>query len=436
MKTTYAHFRFVLGVFVCLLSLTFIASIHRTHAAATLQPGNVIRVWSVGSPFSGVIPQTTVPADLQQQAEKLGYTIGVQNFRSAGFASILHEAIANHTEPEFITFTNLGILIGVNTPTGRYEGVLDTDYGTAASLQLVYEKFASLQPRGVVVLVRSAANYDAARALVMEPPRCEAGANVSEESLSPDLKQALDTAKHATQAFLGCDAPSLLALSDDAKLGHKCYLPNVSVRIDRIQPCGIAGNDRLAFAYIATTLVTHTNPAAPRRDGSYGHWLYDNLLGQQTTLAILRKQRDAWRLLAISDDPWDTNSSVYPASSTLQRLSASLMKENAYATIPTSALLTTADGANLRRLSQNAFENFEWTPSTSPDVIAEIVEFLISDNPASKDRTRLFFFLSGENRLSSGFLWGIAGKWRVLSINKAGEVSLTEPRSYTQRFGP
>jgi hypothetical protein len=153
MKRRTIHLQSI-GAIGFLLTFAFIVT-SSGHSKASAEPDNVIHVWSVGSPFSGLMPQTIVPPDLQQQAEKLGDTIVVQNFRSAGFPSILHEAVATHTEPEFIAFTNFGILIGVDGPDGRYQGVLDTDYAIAESLQMVNEKFLSMQPRGWVVLLGS-----------------------------------------------------------------------------------------------------------------------------------------------------------------------------------------------------------------------------------------------------------------------------------------
>lgn len=378
------------------------------------------------------MPQTVVPPDLQQQAEKLGYTVIVQNFRAEGFASILHEALSGHTEPEFLTFDNFGILIGVNTPTGRYQGVLDTDYGIAASLQLVDEKFATLQRRGWVALLRTAANYEAARALVMQPPQCQIRVGASEESLSDDLKQAMDAANHAAWAYLSCDQASLMSRSDDERLGRKCFLPAASIRVETVRSCGILGNNSLVFVPLAGTFVAQTNEMPPGRDTSYAHWLSEHTLGQQTVLAVLRKQTDRWRLLAITADRMDTDPSIYPTYSNLQRLTKSLTNEAGGIRISSPAILTTPNGARVRRLSQTVFENFEWTPSESPDIVAQVVEFVVGDKFGPGEITRLFFLLGHENRLSSGFLIGRGGQWRVWSISSSGNVNLTEPRAYTQ----
>jgi hypothetical protein len=76
-----------------LLLLTLHAGLMcRARAEGTRKPsGNVIRVWSVGSPNTGALPQTAVPLVVERQAEKLGYTIEVQNFLAAGFAAKLRQ---------------------------------------------------------------------------------------------------------------------------------------------------------------------------------------------------------------------------------------------------------------------------------------------------------------------------------------------------------
>ena len=406
--------------------------------AAVGKPANLIRVWSVGSPYSGALPRTTVPPDLEAQARALGYELVVEDFRAAGLPDRLRQAVANHAEPEVITFDNMGILIGVDTSTGKYQGVFNTDYEIAASLEMVNEKLAGLQPRGWVVLVRTAANYQAARALVMQPPQCQGGSKISEEVLSGELKQVFEAARNATLAYLACDLPSLAALSDDEKLGRKCFFPPATVHVTKLDSCSVIGNDRLVFVTLAGTFVSQPRDSAPRRDLNYSSWLAFNTLGQQTILAVLRKQGPAWRLMAISDDPMVTNaslSSIYPSvpsSSKVSKLTGLLQSEMPE-TIPTPALLRTVDGATLRRLSQQNFEDFEWTPSVSPDVVAEVAEFLVGTDAEVRQRTRLLFFTGHEDRLSSGVLWGMLGRWRVWSISKSGNIGLTDTRSYLKR---
>jgi hypothetical protein len=125
---------------------------------------------------------------LRERAESLGYTIEIEAFRASGFAAKFREALQYHTEPEILTFDNYGVIFGMQTSTGWVEGI-DWDRRVASSLALVHETMTSLQPRGWVMLVRSAVNYEAARALSMRPAECDAqfGRAVDSPTIDPAL---------------------------------------------------------------------------------------------------------------------------------------------------------------------------------------------------------------------------------------------------------
>ena len=113
---------------------------------------------------------------------------------------------------------------------------------------MVHEALAPLQPRGWVILLRSAANYEAAKALAMQPPVCQP--EFSRATHSPKtalLRQAQETATDAARAYLACDLSSLSAVSDGSRLGEKCFLPedNSQVRLGTVR---VSGNDKLALS--------------------------------------------------------------------------------------------------------------------------------------------------------------------------------------------
>jgi hypothetical protein len=428
MKRISVRLRFVSFVMLQALLMIVPDAVCEAGTKGISKSDNVIRIWSVGSPFTRVLPQTTVPLELERQAEVLGFKLTIENVRAAEFPDKLREAVQAHTQPEILTFDNFGVIVGVNTPTGRYPGVLNTDYGIASSLEMVYESFATLQPRHWwVTLVRSAANYEAARTLAMRPPSC---LRETQAPSSIELKAAMETATQAAHAYLACDGSALTAFSDESKLGGKCFLPQDTVRVEAIQPCGVVGNNRLAFVSLASTFVARRQEPPPTRDPAYSRWLMETALGQQTVLAVLRKQTGGWRLFAISDDPIDTDG---PTFFTLERLAGLLTNETADISTPLPARLVTAEGTNLRPPPYRPFGNFEWIPSESPEVVCEVAEFLVGEGADPRERTRLLFFLRHENSLSSGKLWGTTGHWRMWSINKAGNVSLSESRSYLKR---
>jgi hypothetical protein len=160
---------------------------------------------------------------LQQEAEKLGYTIEVEAFRAAGFATKFSEALEQHIEPEVITFDNFGVLIGITTALGRFDGILANER-VPSSLVMVHESLVGLQSDGWAMLVRSARNCEAAKALAMRPPTCNSARRGVVTGLTPDeLHSAQEAAMAAARAYLTCDAPLLASLSDEARLGNQCF---------------------------------------------------------------------------------------------------------------------------------------------------------------------------------------------------------------------
>jgi len=413
-------------VAICgILALVFHAALMCAAQAQSIQSGKVIRVWSVGSPLTGAMPQTVVPRALQRQAEKLGYTIEVLNMRAVEFAPKLRQAMDEHNEPEILTFDNFFVLQGVVTDAGRIEGVT-FNREIASSLVMVYETLATLQPRGWVVLVRSAANYKAAETLAMQPPACEEGVTRATQSpSSAELRLARETATHAARAYLACDSSSLAAVSDRWRLGDRCFIPAADRRLETVEVCGVTGNRNLAFVRLAGMFrSTSSMPFSHERD--YANWLTITALGRQSIFTVLRNDNGVWRLLAITDDPTNTSAAAF---STVQRLGGLLEDMPAAMVGPEPARLITPEGARLRSRA-SAFSDFLWRPSPGSDVIGEVAEFLVQDRLSTRERTRLFFLSGHERSLSSGRLWGLLGRWRVWSISRDGSVSFTEHRSY------
>ena len=411
-------------VAVCgLVALVFNAALVCVAQAQGIQAGNVIRVWSVGSPLTGALPQTVVPRVLQLRAEKLGYTIKVLNMRAVEFAPKLHQAVNEHNVPEILTFDNFLVMRGVATDAGRIEGVL-FHQKIASSLVMVYETLVPLQPRGWIVLVRSATNYQAAEALAMQPPACPEFTRVTQSPSSAELRLAQQTATDAARAYLACDLSSLAAVSDRWRLGEKCFLPESDRRVEAVETCGVTGNRNLAFVSLAGKFWSKSR-MPPSHDRDYASWLTNTALGRQSILAVLRNHNGVWRLLAITDDPTNTSPAAF---STVQRLGGLFEDVPAAVVGPEPARLITPEGARLR--SRGGFADFMWRPSPGSEVVGEVAEFLVQDRSSPRERTRLFFLLGHEQRLSSRLLWGLLGRWRVWSISKDGSVSFTEHRSY------
>jgi len=406
-----------------LLIVTFQIDIaHTRQAQSSVDQTRVIRVWKVGSPYSG-LPKTVIPGMLQHEAEKLNYRIEIEACRAASIAKRFSEALEKHNEPEVIAFDNFGVVTGMTTELGRFDGIL-ADERVPSSLVTVSESLEGLQSPGWVMLVRTARNYEAAKALAMRWPSCNSSGRAVVTGLTPEeLKSAQDAAISAARAYLTCDVPRLASLSDKARLGVQCFLPRTDRRVDAVELCSISGNRNLIFASLISSFE------AERRElRTLGEdWLPAATLGHQSLLAILRRSNSGWQLLTITDDRLSVNAFTVLQ---FQRLGALLKNglENQEAAAP---LLLSEDGIYPRPAPGKRFGDFVWRPSTSADIVGQVAEF----NGAFTDweLNRLFPLSADEGQLSTGKLMGDTRspfRWRVWAITKNGTVVFSEKRSF------
>jgi hypothetical protein len=384
-------------------------------AAGHKVAGNVIRVWTVGSPFTNDLPAVKVPPELQRRVQSLGYTIEVEAFRPIGFADKFRKALQDHNEPEILTFNNYGVLLGVNTPTGWIPGIA-SDPATASLFLFVHESLSSLQDRGWVVLIRSASNHDAARALSLEQFACDSG------STDPALRQAQETAASAARAYLACDQSTLAGISDESRLGQKCFYPESETQVESVKVCRVSGNRNLAFASLVTTFSSYVRTRSSHIESSRG-----GDLGQQSILVVLRNSAGVWRLLAITDDPMNTVSTMSITRPMFERFLADGLTVGA---VPEPARLLIQDGMYPVPPKGERFGDFAWEPGKSKDAIGQVVEFIFeTDN--NRRGARLFFLSAEARTLSSGYLIrGGRSVWRVWSISKGGDVVFSEQRTF------
>ena len=409
------------------LLLTFQTVIaHTTRVESSIQPQTgLIRVWKIGSPHSGALPDPVIAPTLQHEAEKLGYTIEVEALTAAGFATRFSEALDQHNEPEAIAFDNFGVLIGITTLLGHFDGIL-ADWRVPSSLVWAHESLAALQPRGWVMLVRTARNYEAAKSLALRQPACDsAGSGVVNGLTQDELGVVQETASAVARAYLTCDATLLASLSDEARLGKLCFMPMDDSRVDTLNVCSVSGNSNLIFAPIIASFAAERRTPAPLGR----HWVPPGDLGHQSLLAILGRTSGGWRLLAISADVLLVVDPAMPLK--IRRLGSLLVAgaTDQEGTMP--AQLLTADGVYPAPTSGQRFGDFFWRPSPSADVIGQVAEFNIGSS--ERQLTRLFFLLDGEGQISSGFLLGggrTPTQWRVWSITRGGGVAFSEQRSF------
>lgn len=419
-----------LRIIICILLTLLlhagsILPVESARATATSKPSSkVIRIWIVGSAHTNALPPAVVPPELRQRAESLGYTIEVEAFVPSGFATHFHQALQTHNEPEILSFDNYGVLSGIRTRLGWFQGI-DWDRRTASSLALVHETMTSLQPLGWVMLVRSAVNYEAARALSMRPPECDArsGRATNPSTIAPGLREAQEKAVLATRAYIDCDRSALAAISDESHLGQQCFQPLSDTKVESVKVCGVSGNDKLAFVSLVSgfsAVVRDPRALVPSKQGMD--------LGQKSILAVLRNQSGTWRLLAITHDPVNTLvRSRFTTAGTL----ANLLDHGPTAGITIEpARLLTPNGVYPAAQNGQRYGDLIWEPSTSTDVIGQVAEFVWGKD-TNWGLTRLFFLPASENKLSIGKLMsGGPTAWRVWSINKSGEVVFSVQHSF------
>jgi len=366
------------------------------------------------------LPKAVVPPELRQRAEKLGYTIEVETFRASGFAAKFRQALQDHSEPEILTFDNYGVIRGVQTKKGWVEGV--DSYST--SFALVHETLVPLQQQGWVMLVRSALNYEAARALSMRPAECESQfVTANSPEIDAALRQARERAVVASRAYLDCDQSIISEISDESRLAQQCYLPKSDVKVESVKACVVSGNEKLALISLVSSFsaeVREPDPTFRLRQAMD--------LGQQSIVAVLRNQSGTWRLLAITHDLPRTVIRL-PVTNTNGVLSSLGQGQPTGITLEAARPIT-PDGVFPAPQKGARFGDFIWQPSQSTDVVVQVAEFILGKDTRS-ELTRLFFLPPTENKLSSGLLTNRGRHaWRVWSISKTGDVVFSEQHSF------
>lgn len=379
-------------------------------SAAAQQPVSTpgerqIVVWRVGSPYTGDIPDTTVPLDLKVNAAKIGCSIRIEAFRAKAFAQTFFDAFERHQEPDVIAFDNYGIIDGITTQLGGFTGI-GSSPTVRNNLVAVSESLKNFvagdRLGGWQFLVSTSKNREAARLLALRPPECSGGL-----PLTPMPSDIQLIAQRVSDTYLQ-RSTSLQTYED----GNRLIAEGVGrdpLQVSETKACGCWGNEHLAFVSMVSTFDS------------------TKMVGQIHVLLILRKQGAQWQLLAASTDPISNG----PFLSQIPAISGVLQKPWNSSNEPIPAeLLFPENGGLPKPASGERFGNFNWRPSPSVDVVAEIVEF------AYQNDARLFLRLRSRklttDEISEGLLLHSQSqwKWRVWSITDAGTVAFSQPRSF------
>jgi hypothetical protein len=361
-----------------------------------------IRVWKVGSPHEGDTPVTTVPFALGREAEKMGADLSIEAFPAQGFAARFFDALRQEAPPDILVIDNYGIIEGITTKLGNFTGI-GRDEAVKKNLVKVSESFNEFlgASGGWTFLIATSKHYDLARRLALRTPECRESA--------PDLDGELhEIAPIIATAFLEGAWSVLEQYADPAQLKPSEPVQE-QVRIGSLHPCGAWGNETLAFVPVAASFEAPSS------------------IGYAPTLLVLRKEASAWKLLAAARDPVTTGEFV----KSIPGFAARLDRSRGVPELSMEAtLLSPLEGRFPLASAGARFGDFVWLPSRSADVVAEVAEF------AYRNDARLFLRLrstqADSDQISSGSLWttGSVWQWRIWSISAAGNISLSETRSF------
>jgi hypothetical protein len=364
---------------------------------------DTVRIWKIGSPYRGDTPTQTIPVSLEESARKLGAGVSVETFPAKGFATTFREAVLRNDAPDVLSFDNFGVMVGITTPLGTFEGISD-----ASSIQRNFIRVTGalddlLGPeRGWNFLLPASANHDTARALALRLPRCPPRRG---RPLSADL---VEIVPRVAAAYVEGNAMALQLWSDPDRLVTTPSKPE-STSVASTQSCGSFGNDRFVIAQVT---------AAYKAESS---------IGQTLVLLVLRKPSSVWQLLAASRDPI-SNADFWQQAPF--RTSSLVITGSESAPSPPATLVAPGDGDFPSPPPGERFGTFEWDSSPSGDIVTHIIEF------AYEDDARLFFEADRtpetRHQISSGQLWSTRSmwSWRVWSVSQSGDVTVSASRRF------
>ena len=371
--------------------------------AAQLVWNDTIVIWKVGSPWQGDVPASTLPAGFRDAARRVGFDVAVQAFPARDFAATFEDAVARNAAPDVIVFDNFGVMDGITTPRGRFEGI-GKDPTRRSELIRVTGAFDSLlgPTRGWTYLFSLSPHHTVVRRLAFDLARCPDGF-----SSGPPQGDVGEVVSATATAYLAGDSAGVQAYADPDRLS--IVTPTrAPATVDKVMLCGMWGNSRLS---IVSTVGTYEGAAA---------------IGQSRVVLVLRKPAARWQVLAVARDPLSTDAFVKKAPDIAGLLSSDTQSR----AFPVPAtLLSPPTGEYPRPVNGQRFGDFVWRSSPSEDVVVEIAEFAYNDD------VRLIAMSPSSPgvpvRLSAGQLVsGTSWLWRVWSVARSGDVVFTDTRTF------
>lgn len=371
----------------------------------------IIHIWRVGSPHSGDVPPEGIPPDLQKEAAKLGCILEVRVMPARELRDSFFAALASNDEPDILVIDNMGMILGITTAQGHFEG-LGKDARVRASLLNVSESLRSLETRpGWEYLIKTSRHHALAKALAMRRIECSAEEGSRSRGWTDENGAEIRKfAETATQAYFNNDLAALDALVGARYVDDSLPISNQKSIVSEVQTCGWWANRHIAFVNTVTSLATAT-----AFEGS-------DRIGRRSLLVAAANTDGRWRLLMLGDSP--------KIVETLQR-QAPLLDADTQVTLEAPVLLKPADQVFSSRVRTDRPE-LEWTKTGIGRPIY-LVEWQFKSN--SEWWGSGFELIEGRYESAPTIrvkaMFGVGRqphRWRIWVINESGEIARSEWR--------
>jgi len=382
----------VLGGYLALLTAGSCASAPQT-----------VRIWTIGSPHTGNTPEQFVPAPIERGLSAKRLTVQVESFPARDLAPNLAKAIESGAPPDVLVVDNYGLVNGITTPLGRFEGIGRQEQIRRQLMWVKGSLDALLGPAGGwTFLLSRSKNHSAVQDFVLRGPECS---GASRAQLPRELERIVP---RLATAYMQGNARILDDVADPDRMAalHPSQEP---ARVHDVAVCRAWSSEKLAIVSTSVSYEAETS------------------IGHSPVLLVFRKPSSRWQLLVGSRDPI-TNRDFVRAFAALPK---SLVRQAGPAQSPTLpvVLRSPAHGENPKPVEGARFGDFTWNANASEEIVTDIAEF------AYKNDARLFVVGRGDSgisRVSSGMMWHTRSewKWRVWSLNRAGDLVFSEARTF------
>jgi len=224
-------------------------------------------------------------------ADSIGVKLRIEAFPAKGFAAKFRDAVRAGKPPDLVGVDNFGILTGISTPLGDFDGIANTRDSASDLIQIAGSLDSVLVPaRGWVYAYKKSKNYSAVTRLALRSPDCDVSGNI------PDPPAELSRLTRDTvTAYLQWNGGTLRRLTDPDRLETTPAADRSDWQLSArpIEP-GVVGQIQLCGAVVSPGLAFVWARAVERSP---------HVIGHVPVVVVLRKKAGEWKVLVVSRDP-------------------------------------------------------------------------------------------------------------------------------------